>query len=93
MLFYWPRRPGEDMSDHEEGIFGKEQVNIAIDNIIFEGLDDLLAAIGEAEKAAREDGYRDRLNDLEKMKGIIENARRGIEDVLKEIGKRKKSAK
>jgi hypothetical protein len=78
------------MSDHEEGIFGKETVNIAIDNIIFEGLDDLIAAVEEAQKAAREDGHKDRLKDLEKMKGIITKARREIENVLKDIGKRAK---
>lgn len=81
------------MSDHEEGIFGKEQVNIAIDNIIFEGLDDLIAAIEEALKAAHEDGSKDRLNDLKKMKGILADTRREIGNILKDSVKRMKPSK
>ncbi len=78
------------MKDKDEGLFGKEQVNIAIDNIIFEGLDDLLAAVEEARKAAREDGDDARLKDLGKMKKILETAKHDIARVQIDIGKRKK---
>jgi hypothetical protein len=76
------------MSEGDERVLGKDQVDIAIDNIIFEGLDDLVAAVNEAEKAAREDGNIIRLDDLEKMKGILVAARQAIAKVQVEAGKR-----
>jgi hypothetical protein len=76
------------MKDGKKDLFGDDHTDIAIDNIVFEGLDDIVAALGEAQKAALDDGNNVRWDDLERMKRIIQTARQEIEKVLKEIGKR-----
>jgi hypothetical protein len=79
------------MSEKTENLFGDDQTDIAIDNIVFIGLDDITAALIEAQKAAREDGNNVRWDDLERMKKVIQTARQEIERVLKSIGKREKA--
>ncbi len=76
------------MKDNKPDFFGKDQTDIAIDNIVFVGLDDMTAALLEAQKAALEDGNNTRWEDLERMKGVIRTARIEMEKIVKEIGKR-----
>ncbi len=79
------------MTDKKGNPFEDDQTDIAIENIVFVGLDDITAALLEAQKAALEDGDNTRWNDLERMKGVIATARQGIEKILKDIGKRDKT--
>jgi hypothetical protein len=78
------------MAEKKKDLFGGDQTDIAIDNIVFVGLDDIIAALLEAQKAASEDGNNVRWDDLERMKRIIQTARAEIENLLKQIGKRGK---
>jgi len=79
------------MTDKKSNPFEDDQTDIAIENIVFVGLDDIAAALLEAQKAALEDGDSTRWDDLERMKGVITTARQGIEKILKDIGKRGKA--
>jgi hypothetical protein len=79
------------MTDKKSNPFEDDQIDIAIENIVFVGLDDITAALLEAQKAALEDGDNTRFDDLERMKGVITTARQGIEKILKDIGKRGKA--
>jgi hypothetical protein len=78
------------MGEKKKNLFGGDPTDIAIDNIVFVGLDDISAALAEAQKAAAEDGNNVRWDDLERMKRIIQTARTEIENLLKQIGKREK---
>ncbi len=51
-------------------------------------MNDLIGVVQEAEKAARQDGNSARLGDLDRMKAILLEAKRSIEKVQKEAGKR-----
>ena len=79
------------MTDKKSNPFEDDQIDIAIENIVFVGLDDITAALLEAQKAALEDSDNTRWDDLERMKGVITTARQGIERILKDIGKRGKA--
>ncbi len=80
------------MSEKDNHVLGKNQVDIAIDNIIFEGLDDLVAAVEEAQKAAHEDGSALRRLDLDQMKKVLLSAKKEIARIQVEAGKREPQA-